>query len=218
MSDLKSRLRQIAADGMKNSPSEAEVERESRLLVRAAREERLEAARGVVPEEDFEALVRNEELAPTAALVAVRGWRKNRASLESPMTMLVILGETGRGKTVASLWLMAELGGVYVTAEELRRLSRSYGGRDRDDLDRLIKARVLVVDDVGTEQDEESAASAMFEVVNRRMGLARGWTILTGNLTTAQFQARYGERTTRRIHHQGAFVEVSGGDLRRGGT
>jgi DNA replication protein DnaC len=131
------------------------------------------------------------------------------------MTMLALLGPTGRGKTVAAAWLLADLGGFYTTGEELRRAMRSYNPRDAELLLQLYRARSLIVDDLGTEQDLESARTALFEVVNRRMGLPRAYTVLTSNLSREAFAERYGERTLRRLEHQGLVVEVEGEDLRR---
>lgn len=190
--------------------AEAKVERE----LRAERLER-SGVSGAVTAEDFEAVC-DDTLKSTHALSAVRRWLVGRAKNPRPFTTLALVGETGRGKTLAGAWLIAKLGGYYTTADGVRRLFSSYGWKDGQKLEDLMRSRVLVLDDVGTEQRPEESVPAIYEVVNARAGLARGWTLITGNLAEDVLRARYGERTIRRIEHQGAMFTVKGPDLRRG--
>lgn len=214
MPDVRELFKRLADEASQNALSDEELARERVLSTQALREERLEGVRGVIPDDDYARLVTGD-LKQTDALMAIKRWHETRPLMKSPFSMMVLLGEPSRGKTLAAGWLLAEVGGFYITAEELRRLYRGYGVVSEARLDRLLKSRCLVVDDVGTELEEESAQSAIFEVVNRRQGLHRGWTVFTGNITTQEFAMRYGDRTVRRIQHQGAFAEVGGPDLRR---
>jgi DNA replication protein DnaC len=172
--------------------------------------------RGAITAEDRATIIADNGLQNTHALRAVQRWFNIRSgSVQRPVSALALLGETGRGKTFAVAWLLARVGGMYITAEAMRRLFVSTHYRDSRRFDELLEQRCLVIDDVGTELDALTAQAAMFEAVNRRVGNSRAWTGLTGNITAAEFKDRYGERTVRRIEHQGAIVEVSGDDMRR---
>jgi len=206
----------LAADAPAVFQSDEERERERREQELHRRQERLSRSRPALPTEDIQALVDGRP-GESAALDWVRRWHAyQRAHKQPPRTFLALLGLTGRGKTYAGGWLLAEEGGYYVTADELRRKVTSPSYKDRDWLDLIVQGRCVVVDDVGTEFDAAGANAALFELVNRRLSMARGFTLLTGNLTETEFRERYDERTVRRIEHQGALVTVEGTDLRRG--
>jgi DNA replication protein DnaC len=194
-------------------------EREKRRLreKRAVRSERFSTSglQGPVPADVVEALISGEKLERTRALEAVVHWKRVRGKVSRPFSVMVLVGETGVGKTVAGAWLVLELGGMYVSAEELRKRATSKQREDRAWFERVLGAKVLVIDDAGTERDLDDARVAMFEVVNTRQGLHRGWTLITGNLAHADFRARYGKRTCRRVEDQGVFIEVEDVDRRR---
>ena len=207
----------IAASAIATAPSDRAVSQAAAPLEAAQREARLTESgiRGAITDADVAALVA-DDIGQTHALVTVQRWLNARSSSSTrPLSVLVLVGQTGRGKTVAGAWLLARIGGRYVTAETLRRVVVSTHFRDSQVLEHLLNSRCVVLDDAGGEHDANSAAAAMFELVNRRAGHARAWTLITSNLPKPEFCERYGERTVRRIEHQGAIVEVSGADLRR---
>lgn len=210
-------FRALAAELAANAPTRAELERDSAQVEAALREQRIEDSgiEGAITAEDRTA-TSCDQLASTHALRTVSRWLTIRRTSPKPLTTLALVGETGRGKTVAGAWLISRLGGVYVTAEQACRGSLARFGRERDAFDRMVASRVLVVDDLGTERDPELGKGALWDIVNARVGLDRAWTLLTGNLSESEFRTRYGERTIRRIEHQGTIVTVHGGDLRRG--
>lgn len=190
------------------------------------REQNLQNANveGVITELDWRAVVADTLDLSTHPMRAVRRWVHIRGEQHSkPIAVVVMLGLTGRGKTIAGAWLLASLGGVYITAEELCRLMASNYAASVTEFDRVMRARVLFIDEIGFEEDAAKAAGMLFRVINRRQGLLRGWTLLAGNLALAtkdgtnEFLERYGERTVKRIEHVGYFVEVDGDDLRRRG-
>lgn len=206
----------VAREMAENAPSEAEVASAGARLESYAREQRLVESDvlGAITEEDRAQIVADKMAASTHALATVKRWVVSRDQSPRPLTTLALVGETGRGKTVAGAWLIARLGGTYVTAEDVRQMVRSGKPQDSAALSKLLASRVLVLDDAGTEE-MQGAELAMFQVVNKRTGLARGWTLITANLPEPEFRSRYGERTMRRIEHQGAIVTVTGEDLRR---
>lgn len=207
----------LAEAAMGHAPSAEALQRATERDESEQREARLleSGVRGAITDEDFEGLIAGT-LLETHAIRSVQRWRNVRSgSATKPMTTLVLVGLTGRGKTLAGGWLLAAIGGKYATAETLRRSVVSTHWRDAAPLEQLIKARCVVIDDAGGELDANSAAAAMFELVNRRSGHSRSWTLITANMPQEEFRERYGERTIRRIEHQGAIIEVSGEDLRR---
>jgi len=210
----------MAARAMRDAPkplSPAEAEKQRIEEERAQREERFRVAGldGPITDEGVQALIEGK-LYRTRALDAVQHWYGVRSKVKRPFAVMVLVGDTGEGKTLAAAWLILELGGgVYTTAEELRKRGTSKHWQDREWLERLKTCRVLVIDDVGTERDLDDMRVALYEVVNARQGLKRGWTLLTGNFTIAMFRERYGRRTLRRIEDQGVFIEVHDQDRRR---
>jgi hypothetical protein len=192
-------------------------------MERQRREERLAptaffAGPAVTPE-DRAALIRGTLRRSVHSLGLVMSWHERfhgrRPGAHVPI--VVLLGPTGRGKTVAGAWLIAEEGGKYVSALELAKRLCTMHWRDANWSAEVLSARVVVLDDVGTEpeSDRDAAIAAMFEFVNKRQALAKAFTLITANLTRAEFDARYGERTVARIMHSGRFVEAKGQDLRR---
>jgi DNA replication protein DnaC len=208
----------IAEEAKAFAPSDEEARKAEQRLDMQQREPRLDESgiRGSITEEDFRAICAGS-LQDTHALRTVQRWVNARSSGSTrPLSTLVLVGLTGRGKTVAGAWLLAKLGGRYITAEALRRVVVGSHWRDAATLVDLLNTRCVVVDDAGGEHEANGAKAAMFELVNKRVGHGSAWTLITANLTAAEFAERYGERTIRRIEHQGAIVEVSGDDLRRG--
>lgn len=210
----------IAKEMVKRSPPAADIELRESASDEESRETNLRQSNvgGAITSEDWRWIVNDTIPLQTQALDAVQRWFLVRfEARRRARTMQVLLGETSRGKTFAAVWLIARLGGVYVTAERMRRLMDSHQQRQQQEFERLAATKVLVVDDAGGELDGPSAAATMFEIVNHRQGLANGWTVITANLSPQAFEARYGVRTVRRIEHQGEIVEVGGPDLRRKG-
>lgn len=192
-----------------------QAEREQRAMERRLR---LKESGIAVTGEDLGRLVA-DQLEDTIALRKVRAWHEvasgRRPSRSGrPMRFLALLGPMGTGKTVAAAYVIAERGGMYVTADEVRRAYVSEHEQARDARRRLEAIGVVVVDDVGTERNADDTRHALYELVNRRQR-GRQATILTGNMTRQDFTTRYDARMLDRIEHQGAIVEITGESLRR---
>jgi hypothetical protein len=184
--------------------------------------DRLERAGSPLCHADTQALV-HDKLTPTHAMRIVRAWHEGFRDPEKASScarIVAMLGALGRGKTMAGLWLIAAEGGVYVTANDLRTRLLSGQWRDADWSERVLRSRVVVLDDVGIEPGDDAGSSAMFELVNRRAGCTGGLTLITSNLTQSEFSQRYGDRVVDRVQYCGHFVEAKGANLRRqsGGT
>ena len=194
---------------------------EDQLAAREARERRrallADAAPAVTPE-DLTALI-DDKLTKTKSLEHVKQWLEiangRRVSRTGrPVRFLALVGGVGVGKTVAAAYALAQEPGLYVTAEEMRRRLCSSNWRDAEWQQRVLRARLVVVDDVGAETLEGSR-EALFELVNRRMGETRALTLLTGNLTSAELVGRYDARTIDRLQYVGVIVEIKGQSMRR---
>lgn len=145
------------------------------------------------------------------------------AAVSREADILVLSGGPGCGKSVAAaFWLVfnsisgkdGELwsGGYWVTAASL---SRGYA-YDQEAFEKLVKKHALVIDDLGTEyQDQkERYLATLAEIVETRFAREKR-TLITTNLGPAEFKARYGERLADRIREDGAFVECGTTSLRR---
>lgn len=196
-----------------STPSEAEFERDVAAPARTAFGRKLFAKRfdasGASVTSDDRAAILGERLVATVALEAVRGLLAAHRRNPSGPNMLVLLGGTGTGKTVAASWALYELGGSYVVPNQL--YDRLRPGKDREHM-APVEGRVVVLDDLGTEQDTRFPA-ALFQLVNdrQRHGLL---TILTGNLTREQLRERYDARVIERLNHCGRVAELGGDSLR----
>jgi DNA replication protein DnaC len=135
--------------------------------------------------------------------------------LSSSKTFLVLAGAVGCGKTVAACSAIDRRGGgVFVKAAAVTRARF-----DDEAWEVLLHARVLVVDDLGTEPLDEKgwAAGALAELFDHRYDW-QTLTILTTNLDGDGFKARYcredGGRFLSRLREAGVFEVVSQGSLR----
>src|SRR5882724_11164612 len=163
------------------------------------------AATGIPPKDL--AILRGGKLTPTPAT--------NALAEISALTLVCLSGNPGSGKTVAaSNWLATFGGGLFVKAARLSRWDRY----DNDEMNRLLRAARLVIDDLGTEfQDAKGNFMAILdEVIDVRYDHAKP-TVITTNLDAEAFKARYGERIVDRIREAGAFVSLDGGSMRTRG-
>ncbi len=152
----------------------------------------------------------------TAALGVVREWLQGRG------WALVLAGNAGVGKSAAAAWALSEVGGVFLPAADLGRLDSAQGrsGRRVGDLvEQALVARLVVLDDAGTEYSGDSgyAVARVAELLIARADAGRR-TLVTTNLDRAAFLARYGggagdERLRDRLRGQ-EYVTCGGASLR----
>lgn len=134
--------------------------------------------------------------------------------IDSEQTFLVLAGKVGCGKTAAACQMLDKLGGRFVKAAAVTRARF-----DDEAWDDLLRARSLVVDDLGTETMDGKgwSAGALAELFDHRYDW-QAKTILTTNLDPEAFKARYceqdGGRFLSRLREAGQFVVVSQDSLR----
>lgn len=131
---------------------------------------------------------------------------------------LLLMGKKGTGKTAAAT-LVAEAGALdwatyrnslpsgygvshssgaeFILAATFARLS-GYESSDKEWFERLCKARLLVLDDLGAEHLSPFGAAMLDELFTRRHA-ARLRTVITTNLDKAGLKARLGERLYDRV-------------------
>lgn len=216
MSDPKSIREQVLALGDELAALEWFEPREAveRRVAMNARRERLDRAKPAITDQD-ELDIIHDRLRSTHALRVVHRWitLAFRGGGAQVPRFLVLAGERGLGKTVAAAWAIANEVGMYVTAGEARRLRGSYNAQDADELRRLQHTRLLVLDDLGAERQDEGSEELLFELVNARQ---KGcYTLITTNLDEPTLRARYGDRAVDRVAHQGGIVALTGENLRR---
>jgi DNA replication protein DnaC len=125
---------------------------------------------------------------------------------------IVLRGSAGSGKTslvVALLraWVGANAtgSGAFVGAQKLgmARIQHRAGDGEPALVETATRARLLVLDDLGSERDHRM--NAVPDVIFERHAEGRA-TWLTTGLTDEQLEARYGEGTARRVLERAVVV------------
>ena len=143
-----------------------------------------------------------------------------------PLQNLLLSGSTGLGKTYLSGCIAREVtrrgfsvaydtaAGVF-DALAARRFARDpeEERQAREAARRCLTCDLLVLDDLGSEQDLPSARSGLYELVNGRLQAGRH-TVISSNLSTQELGARYGAQSGSRL--AGLYRELTfyGDDLR----
>lgn len=143
-----------------------------------------------------------------------------------PLRNLFFSGNTGLGKTFLSACVAGEVSRrgfsvVYDSAIHVfacfdaRRFARD-GDQEREArqaVDRYLNCDLLILDDLGSEATTALVQSALYELVNSRLGPACR-TIVSSNLSVGDIRARYTAQTASRL--EGSFRELTfyGEDIR----
>jgi DNA replication protein DnaC len=159
-----------------------------------------------VPERVLVAAFDREPL-ETEAIKAIKALRD---ALGKRPTIVVLSGGVGCGKSCAAAWWLGQHGGDWISAGDLSKISPYEGGGT----ERLRSAR-LVLDDLGVEYlDAKGFLQATLDgVIDHRYANMLP-TVITTNLSAAEFKARYGKRVEDRIREAGAFVVITSPSLR----
>ena len=135
---------------------------------------------------------------------------------------ILLCGPVGTGKTTSAVHILLSLADRYASALQrggsdlpdpdgyvvvlsapllFRKLSQMFGnaGEQADELmERCERARILFVDDIGSEGGTEEACAAFDEIMNQRYGNKRNrTTIVTSNLMPDEWQGYRGGKLAR---------------------
>lgn len=171
----------------------------------------------------YEAVKVQEALRDTPALEAARKFNQDPRA-----AFLLMVGDRGLGKTAAAVHVLAEFcrkfpwnsqasgalqlePAMFCPASRLTRIS-NFGHADQDLLERLNRAAMVVVDDVGDEATEIGKTTLVDLLINRHAKKRR--TVITSNLRGEAFKKRYGEALADRIRSSGYVREFTGKSMR----
>jgi DNA replication protein DnaC len=153
-----------------------------------------------------------------ATVAAVTSW------LNQPAWALVLSGDYGVGKTGLGIGLLRAAAerrtvGLFVKAPDLlARIRATYGkNSDATELEVLESLRtvpLLMLDDIGAEQETDWATSMLFQILDWRHDNSRK-TIITTNLDVPALAVHLGARTMHRFHEDALFQVVEGPNLRK---
>lgn len=151
--------------------------------------------------------------------------RKYAAGFTPNSGNLLFVGSTGLGKTFLSACIarvVSETGHsvVYDTAAhiferfEAQKFSRDETGGADEDVSRLLRCDLLIIDDLGTELTTEFVRSAFYQIVNTRL-MTNKKTIISTNLSPAELSRRYGANILSRIEGAYRILPFFGDDIRK---
>jgi hypothetical protein len=197
------------------------------------------AASAAIEAEDEAAKVSNREATWSARGVPVRCWPMLHASAKGeaggPLLttalqavgpflsaidkalIMILAGGTGTGKTVAASWGVAFHSGRMVKALDIIKAGLFDQPAGSEEWGR---ARLLVIDDLGMEPIDPKGYgyAAIYDLMDRRYDANRK-TLITTNLTQAEFRERYGTGTGARlwdrVREVGRWVDIGGVSLRK---
>ena len=137
---------------------------------------------------------------------------------------MVFFGGTGLGKThlstaVARAVIDKGCDVFYTTAVgclgdfEYQRFGNSTSGEVGNDTSRYFECDLLIIDDMGTEVNNQFTTSVMYNVINTRLGRGLS-TIISTNLSQDEFRKRYWDRITSRVLGEYTVLPFTGVDIR----
>ncbi len=136
---------------------------------------------------------------------------------------LLMLGKTGTGKTHLSLSVAKEViknGNTCVYGSVinfLRGIEKEHFGRaaaDEDTFERLIACDLLILDDLGAENNSPFYESTTYNIINTRINLQKP-VIISSNLSPSELGNKYNERIISRIFGVYKILRFYGNDIRQ---
>ena len=140
-----------------------------------------------------------------------------------PVKDMLLMGQSGLGKTylmhaMAKRLIQRGQNVLIISAYKfLETARRAYMSGNSDDLDALMDADVLMVDDMGAEPLMENITIVQwFNLINERQLRGKG-TIISTNLMEDELRRRYTERIASRLMNntQCRLIQFAGEDVRR---
>lgn len=137
---------------------------------------------------------------------------------------LALFGGTGLGKThlssaVARTVIERGYDVLYSSAVgmlsdfERQRFGNASGAGNQADTTRYYDCDLLIVDDLGTEINNQFTTSILYDIINTRLN-RRQATIISTNLDSEEFRKRYWDRITSRVFGEYSILQFLGTDIR----
>ena len=137
---------------------------------------------------------------------------------------LLFYGDTGLGKTFLCNCIAKDLLDrghtvLYVTAPRIFKLVEDYRfNRDEmfepdDAVDAVTDVDLLILDDLGAEFGTVVTSAALFNIINQRL-LAKKATVISTNLSPAEFETQYSDRIVSRFLGHYKMSKFYGDDIR----
>ena len=209
-------LDEVLARGREHAIDDDAVRAEREALEQARRAEQLDdSGVSAVLTESALRFVVADQLEATQSLEEVRSWMHSslRPGSAAGLPVLGLFGDTDAGKTVAAAYALAHVPGARY--HELGDLARHMPDPDRKHPDAVwaaaLDTRLLVLDELGMEDDARRARAALHHLVNRRL---RKRTLLIANLDEDTWRERYDPRTLSRLQEVARLVRVEQAGLR----
>ncbi len=142
---------------------------------------------------------------------------------QTPTQDLLLIGKSGLGKTFLLQCIAHRVAGrgylpTYTSAYRFFETARrAYMENDSDILAPMMKAQLLLIDDLGTEPLMNNVTvTQLFNLLNERQ-MAGLHTVISTNLTMAELMERYTERITSRLDDASKCRKLTfiGTDIRR---
>lgn len=146
------------------------------------------------------------------------GWRETdavcklaTAAADPVNRVIVLLGPTRTGKSLAAAWWLSQQEGsrfwasapAFINAPAKKPISL-----------RSLDTTSLVLDDVGLDTEAEWASQKIETLVFEREGREEAKTLITSNLFEEKFRDRYRDRIYNRILESGCFLECTTKEVR----
>ncbi len=126
---------------------------------------------------------------------------------------LIFCGTVGTGKTMLVHAIMQTLGfGYYIRAIDIsRRVRNTYsnGESELEAINNLVGQDLLVIDEVGVQQDTKNESLLITDLIDRRYGDMKP-TIICSNLNEQGLSECFGARAWDRIMQNGAIIPMTG--------
>ena len=120
-----------------------------------------------------------------------------------PEGTMVMSGRTGSGKNIAAMYAAVHRGGAYYLGSGMGDLALGDSPVLRD----LATVPLLVLDELGRETAIGPTLARMVALLTARHDNRRA-TLITTNMTQAEFSKRYGEHLLDRVTTSGGYAEI----------
>lgn len=139
-------------------------------------------------------------------------------NFESTYNNLLLLGDTGVGKTflshcIAGSLLAKSFSVVYLTASEFFDEMAKTKFDKKDDNGHIRDCDLLIIDDLGTELSNTFTNTEFFVVINDRL-LRKKSTLISTNLSLEDIKDIYTERVFSRLTSNYTMLRLTGEDIR----